>query len=1072
MKHLHKKLSLKKIFTKGVLLSLLTILSPVIILGAAFFVTKEITPHASELAFTEYSSLGKSAGSVIPASCESGEDHGATVGCWNGTTISACSSCPEEPAKCVGYSNSYSVGCPPYYSGDSIQTDNYTCAGTYGSPSLTSSSVANSCTCPNTTTTQSGGACPYMYEGYTEVDVTRNCTGAEVSRSAVRNYCYPVYVELVSFTNAPTSAPDVDSGESAYLSWSVLRASSCSLSGGQYSNTNVGAASGGITTSALSSNTTYTLTCQGQFGPVSANTTVYVASGSISSSASSCIIALNQSTCPVTLSWNSVNMTNPNITSQTGAAISYSPSGSQSWNVNYGQQTYTFRNHSYVHSSVTVIGYCTGGTLWNGTVCESALKIGNISYTPSTPADVDYGEGAILNWTGVENATSCALSGGQFTNANVGTAMNGSTTTVPLYANTTYTLTCQGFGESVSKQVVVPVASGSIDATPTVCIIPNGQSSCITDVTWTTFNMSAPRVTNASDVTMSISPTGNGVQFPAYYGNNTFALKNGLFTHDSVVVNAACDPSAIWNGVMCVATNGAPSINSASCFIAAGASTCEVNVSWSVTNPTGAVTVTRPYAGDSVFASGNSGTQPATFPYGTYSLDLRDSGTALTSGTFSAICVNGSSWNGSVCAPLSSSVTGTMNSSSCVILAGNSSCQLNVVWSTVNATPPVTITRPYDSDSQFATGASGNQPATFIGEGTWNLNLRSAGNILASGTYTTACEIGAVWNGSVCSLTLVTGNLVVSANECLISTGQNTCNVNATWVTFGASSPSLRNDTIGGAALSTLATRVIPFPITVSYPSNLFALKEGSVNLDTETVTARCAVGGWDTVTSRCANPSVTSVVVTGQYYEPSGTIAVTCSNANRYRVVHSETGTVIANNLVYPGFTVNVPVTLTGNYAIYCLQGSYASAPEVRYYNAGPPPSSAIVLSASPRTIPRSSNTAITWTIQHPRSSCILEAKTICSSGVCSEDQVRETTALNNRILNEFTDSQSIQDLVSPRTILSSLRTIPSSRADTDWKTTGRKTFNLKYSTEFVLSCGASVSQSARVLITTTGER
>lgn len=913
----------------------------------------------------------------------------------------------------------------------------------------------------------------YSYD--TSYLVINSCTTAYGADFRwVGGRCQPI-VKITSFSYSPTSPPDVDTPESARLSWTTENATSCTISGGQYSNTAIGPlSSGSVTTNGLASSPssiTYTLTCQGIEGPKTAQVIVPVASGSINSNVSSCVIPVNQPTCPATLSWSSVNMTNPRITSQTGVVVSASPSGSVSWGVGYGPQTYTFRNHSYVHGSVNVTGYCAGGTLWNGSVCESALKIGSLTYSPSTPADVDYGETAVLNWTGVANATSCTLNGGQFTNANVGTAASGSTTTIPLFANTTYTLTCQGFGEAVSRQVVVPVASGSIDATPLVCIIPTGQSSCTTDVTWTSFNMSSPRVTNASDVTLSISPTGDGVQFPAYYGNNTFALKNATVTHDSIVVNAACDPSAIWSGVMCVATNGAPSINSASCFIAAGASTCDLDVSWSVSNPLGPVTVTRPYAGDSVFASGNFGVEIATFPYGTYSLDLRDSGTILVSGTYTAECVNGSSWNGLVCAPLSSSVTGSINTASCVILAGNNSCELYVQWSTVNATPPVTITRPYAGDSQFATGASGNQPATFVGEGTWNLNLRSAGNILASGTYTTACEIGAVWNGSVCSLSLVTGNLVVSANECLIATGQNTCNVNATWTTAGASSPSLRNDT-AGTVLSTLANRVTPFPVTVTYPSTLFSLREGGVGLDAETVIARCASGGWDTQTLRCANPSIASAVVTGQYYAAIGNIAVTCTNANKYSVIHSETGTVIANNLPYPGFTVNVPVTLSGNYTIYCIQGLLPSAPEVRYYNAGPPPSSAIVLSASPRTIPKSSNSSINWTIQHPKSNCILEARTICSSGTCSEDQVRETSALNNRILNEFTDSQTIQDLVSPRTILSSLRTIPASRMDTDWKTTGRKTFNLKYSTEFVLSCGASVSQAARVLITTTGER
>ncbi len=40
-----------------------------------FFITQGLNPNTSELSFIEHSTAGKDAGSVIPASCESGYAH-------------------------------------------------------------------------------------------------------------------------------------------------------------------------------------------------------------------------------------------------------------------------------------------------------------------------------------------------------------------------------------------------------------------------------------------------------------------------------------------------------------------------------------------------------------------------------------------------------------------------------------------------------------------------------------------------------------------------------------------------------------------------------------------------------------------------------------------------------------------------------------------------------------------------------------------------------------------------------------------------------------------------------------
>lgn len=89
-----------------------------------------------------------------------------------------------------------------------------------------------------------------------------------------------------------------------------------------------------------------------------------------------------------------------------------------------------------------------------------------------------------------------------------------------------------------------------------------------------------------------------------------------------------------------------------SCTIAAGASSCAMNVVWTSANTTGTVTVRRAYDSNSVFATGVSGTQEGTFtPPGTYHMDLYDGATKVGSGAdFVASCASGTSWDGTKCA--------------------------------------------------------------------------------------------------------------------------------------------------------------------------------------------------------------------------------------------------------------------------------------------------------------------------------------------------------------------------------------------------------------------------------------
>ncbi len=128
------------------------------------------------------------------------------------------------------------------------------------------------------------------------------------------------------------------------------------------------------------------------------------------------------------------------------------------------------------------------------------------------------------------------------------------------------------------------------------------------------------------------------------------------------VTVTACPPSTpTWDGSACVMPVG--NIISNSCTIPTGSPSCAMNVSWSVTDPSGTVTVVRPYAGNSVLATGVSGNGLYTFPYSStpYTLNLLDRTTILDTGTFTASCgIGGYDTLGNVCANPSgvSTITG------------------------------------------------------------------------------------------------------------------------------------------------------------------------------------------------------------------------------------------------------------------------------------------------------------------------------------------------------------------------------------------------------------------------------
>ena len=193
-------------------------------------------------------------------------------------------------------------------------------------------------------------------------------------------------------------------------------------------------------------------------------------------------------------------------------------------------------------------------------------------------------------------------------------------------------------------------------------------------------------------------------------------------------------------------------LSPSSCTIAAGASSCNVTISWSTTNPVGTSEVTSnwPNAGF-VVANANSGSQSVSVPHGGRQFFLYNNFTELQARTANASCVSGTTWNGSSCATVQPTGTLTLTPSSCTIAAGASSCNISISWSTTNpvGTSEVTSSWPSAGTVLYRANSGTSQPVT-VPHGGRQLFLYNNFQELQFKTAGASCVSGSTWNGNTC----------------------------------------------------------------------------------------------------------------------------------------------------------------------------------------------------------------------------------------------------------------------------------------------------------------------------------
>jgi len=236
--------------------------------------------------------------------------------------------------------------------------------------------------------------------------------------------------QIVMFNGSPLT---ITAGGSSTLSWSTNNATSVTISGLGAEQLN-----GSVSTGALQTTTTYTLTAAGANGVmVTAVITIQVTPASVPQ-----VVAYTVSPQTISAGQN--------------AQLCWDVTGATSISISNGIGSNLQANACQTVSPQTTTTYVLTATNAAGqTQASVTLNVGStqiLSFTASPEFISAQGNPAVLSWT-TTNATSVALVGGDLTSSPTGLPVNGSFTVTPM-DNVTYTLIAYGPGGSSVSAVI------------------------------------------------------------------------------------------------------------------------------------------------------------------------------------------------------------------------------------------------------------------------------------------------------------------------------------------------------------------------------------------------------------------------------------------------------------------------------------------------------------------------------------------------------------------------------------------------------------------------------------------
>ncbi len=348
---------------------------------------------------------------------------------------------------------------------------------------------------------------------------------------------------IVTNNTAPTvtiyAQPNsVLSGAQSRLYWNSQNASTCQATGGPWSgpkNLN-----DNESTNALYSATTFSITCQNSSGQTDTDSvTVNIQT-----------IQTNQ---PPTLNF----YPNPSVVSTGNTSTLYWSTTNADYCVASGDWSGTKSvNNSQVTDSIystrnyILTCYGPGGSVVrNTTVSPQGIVLGAVAPTLTIyaiPAPVQYGSASNVYWNS-QNATNCYASGNWFGDK----SLVGQYPTGPLFADSTYTMTCYGTGGTITRSAVVPVIRPVY--VPPVC----PPAGCVQGVIYSpvgNYGASIEKAIQNTSTNQTANQSGTVIARPGNELRYTITVRNtGTLTLTNLVVR---DPLSDKVEVRTISDNG------------------------------------------------------------------------------------------------------------------------------------------------------------------------------------------------------------------------------------------------------------------------------------------------------------------------------------------------------------------------------------------------------------------------------------------------------------------------------------------------------------------------------------
>jgi hypothetical protein len=291
--------------------------------------------------------------------------------------------------------------------------------------------------------------------------------------------------------------------------------------------------------------------------------------------------------------------------------------------------------------------------VWNGLSCVLPSNLITVTLDQFSPSTISVGESATFSFTSTRAAW---CSGEGLVEGDLGgTSATISTGIISTAGTYTQRVICGNgiLAPAASAIRTLIVTLGAFTSTPS-CTIALGSSSCTSPISWTTADITTAVLTDCSGGVYTSTGVGAqtyntpGITIP--YNTGCYQLHNETATGallDTVNGTAVCEAGSGWNGSICAAT--VSTFPSNTCTIPENQDTCTMPITWSVINPSGTVSIKKPYDSNNVLTGTqgvNVGTVNPTFtPPGTYQMDLYDGVTILKSASFTVSCADGSGWS-------------------------------------------------------------------------------------------------------------------------------------------------------------------------------------------------------------------------------------------------------------------------------------------------------------------------------------------------------------------------------------------------------------------------------------------